>query len=126
LALVGHQVQPAVVGQRVGDEPASGLVELDPVGAQLGAARHPGDQGDRDDPGDWWDHALFLRCHLQRSNFDFVMALRIWYSAHRDDDDAGNNEKHANPTEWPHDHSANRITYAAALGVSLQGMRRDQ
>src|SRR3982074_676021 len=71
-------------------------------------------------------HTALLRGDLERSDIDFVMALRIWYSAHRDDDDAGNNEKHANPTEWPHDHSANRITYAAALGVSLQGMRRDQ
>jgi hypothetical protein len=66
-------------------------------------------------------HTTFLRSDLERSDFDIGMALRVWHSAHRDDDDAGNNEKHADPTKWPHEYSANGITYAVELGVPLQG-----
>jgi hypothetical protein len=47
-------------------------------------------------------HTAFLRSDFERPDFDLVMAFRIWYSAHRDDNDAGNDEKHADPTEWPH------------------------
>src|SRR3954470_17499122 len=40
---VREEVQFAVVGQVVGDEPAGGRVELDPVGPQLGGPRYPRD-----------------------------------------------------------------------------------
>ena len=49
--------------------------------------------------------AAFLRGYLQRANLDFVPALRIRYSAHRDDDNARDDEKYANPAKWPHDFS---------------------
>src|ERR1700693_4305084 len=77
---------------------------------------------DGGDAEDRRHHTAFLRGDLERSDFDFVVALRIWHSAHRDDDDSGNEEKHADPTKWPHEHSANGITYAGALGASLQGV----
>ena len=53
-------------------------------------------------------HATLLRSDLERADLYFVVTLRVRYSLHRDDDDAANDEKHANPGEWPHDVSGKR------------------
>src|SRR6266571_3937004 len=67
------------------------------------------------DADNWWHPATFLRSDFQRADLDFVPALGIWYSAHRDDGDAGNDEKHADPAEWPHDDSRNGEGYICCV-----------
>jgi hypothetical protein len=77
---------------------------------------------DRGDAENRCHQPAFLCRDLERPHFDLVTALRVRYSTHRHDDDARNDEKHSNPTQWPHDHSAKGIAYPAVLGVSLQGV----
>jgi len=61
---------------------------------------------DRGDTENRCDQSALLCRNLERADFNLVAALRVRDSAHRDDDDAANYQKHSDPTEWPHDHSA--------------------
>jgi hypothetical protein len=48
------------------------------------------------------------------------MTLGVGYSAHRDDNDARDDEKYANPGEWLHEVSEFGVTYGADGRTSVQ------
>src|SRR5688572_7393679 len=63
--------------------------------------KHRADR-DRRYSGHGRNQPLLLGCDLDWSDLDFIAALRVAHTAHREDDRAGDDEKHTNPSEWPH------------------------
>src|SRR5688500_10266705 len=58
--------------------------------------------GDRRYSGNGRNQPFLLRCDLDWPDLDFIAALRVAHAAHREDDSAGDDEKHTDPSEWPH------------------------